>query len=164
MKIQITDTKENPLLKRKEIRGIIEHDGMPTPSKASVQKFIAKENNVKENKIEIRKIFSAQGRDDAKLVAFIWTEKEVPILKEEKKEESPKEEPKTEEPAKKEESKAEAVKEEPKKEEPKKEDKKEEKKEEPKAEKPIKEEPKKEEKKKEKPAEVPKEEPKDEKK
>ena len=87
MKITITNVKKNPLMKRKVLLGVIEHDGMPTPSKASVQKFLAKEQKVKENHVDVRKIFSARGREDAKLMAYIWDKKEVPILEEKPKKE-----------------------------------------------------------------------------
>ena len=85
MKIEIKEIKENPLMKRKEIFGIIEHDGMPTPSKAAVQKYLAKEQKVPEKHVDVRKIFSAVGRVDAKLIAYVWKEKEVPVLEEKQK-------------------------------------------------------------------------------
>ena len=99
MKIKIINIKENLLMKRKELQGIIEHDGMPTPSRASVQKYLAKEIKANEKHVDVRKIFSAVGKDDAKLIAFIWKDKEVPILEEKK--------PKAEKEEKKEENKAE---------------------------------------------------------
>jgi len=100
MKIKIVDVKENPLMKREELTGIIEHDGIPTPSRASVQKYLAKEKGINEKYIDIRKIFSASGREEAKLVAFIWKNKEVPVLEEKKTEKTKEvavEEEKTEE-------------------------------------------------------------------
>ncbi|HDI02812.1 MAG TPA: hypothetical protein ENF95_01610 [Candidatus Aenigmarchaeota archaeon] len=84
MKIKILEVKENPLMKRKELKGIIEHEGMPTPSKASVQMYLAKEQGVPPKHVDVRKIFSAEGREDARLIAYIWEEKEVPVLEEKK--------------------------------------------------------------------------------
>lgn len=103
MKISVQTERENPLLKRKELEGIIEHDGMSTPSKAAVQKYLAQERDAKEKHIEIRQIFSSKGREYAKLRAYIWDEKEVPVLAEKTKEaakDDAKTEEKKEEPAK----------------------------------------------------------------
>ncbi len=99
MKISIQTERENPLLKRNELEGTIEHDGMSTPSKAAVQKYLAQERGIGEKHIEIKQIFSSQGREYAKLRAFIWNEKEVPVLAEKAKE-AAKTEEKKEEPAK----------------------------------------------------------------
>ncbi len=101
MKIKILEVKENPLMKRRELKGIIEHDGMPTPSRASVQMYLAKEQGVPPKHVDVRKIFSAEGREDARLIAYIWEEKEVPVLEEKKdqKEEAKEGETKPEEKA-----------------------------------------------------------------
>ena len=135
MKVNILETRENPLLKRKELICSIEHEGDPTPSKAAVQAYIAKTEKVKPKSIEIKKIFSPKGGINSKVLVYFWREKEVPVLEEKKpetkeapksEEEKPKEEPKPEEKPKEEEPKKEP-KEEPAPEEADKEEKKEEK-------------------------------------
>lgn len=87
MKINIINAKENKLLKRKEIVGVIEHQGEATPSKAAVQQYLAKKKKLKPKHVEIKKIFSPSGSINSKLLAYIWKEKEVPILEEKKKKE-----------------------------------------------------------------------------
>ena len=105
MKVNILETRENPLLKRKELICSIEHEGDPTPSKAAVQAYIAKTEKVKPKSIEIKKIFSPKGGINSKVLVYFWKEKEVPVLEEKKPEtkeasksegEEPKKEPKEE--------------------------------------------------------------------
>ena len=143
MKIKFTEKKKNPLMKRQELDGIIEHDGMPTPSRASIQKYVSKEEGVDRKHIDIRKIFSSSGRRKARLMVYIWDKKEVPVLEEKVPEEPAEEKPKEE--VKEVETKPEETKEPEKKEEPKAEEKPKEEKPEEKEKKPSKEEPKKEE-------------------
>lgn len=101
LKIKILSTRENPLLKRKEVIGIIEHKGESTPSKAAVQMYLAKTQKLRPRHVEVKKIFSPVGSLESRLLAYFWREKEVPVLeekkpepkakeKEESKEESPK--------------------------------------------------------------------------
>lgn len=93
MKINITEEKQNPALKRKEIIAEIEYDG-PTSSKAELQKRLSETLNVDIKKIEIKKILSHIGKAGGRLWANIWEEKEVPIYAElnKPKEAKPKEE------------------------------------------------------------------------
>ena len=84
MKVNILETRENPLLKRKELICSIEHEGDPTPSKAAVQAYIAKTEKVKPKSIEIKKIFSPKGGINSKVLVYFWREKEVPVLEEKK--------------------------------------------------------------------------------
>ena len=115
MKINIIEIRENPLLKRNEIIGIIEHNGMSTPSKASVQAYLAKEKKIKPKHIEVKRIISGVGNTQSRILAYVWKEKEVPIIEEKKAKEKGaevKEEGKKEESAeepKKEEKKEEAT-------------------------------------------------------
>ena len=85
MKVEIVESKENPLLKRKEIVGLISHEGEPTPSKASVQAYISKIENVDPKHVDVKKIFSPKsGILQSKILVYIWEEKEVPVLEEKK--------------------------------------------------------------------------------
>jgi len=96
MKINIIEIRENPLLKRNEIIGIIEHKKESTPSKSSVQAYLAKEKKIKPKHIEIKRIISGVGNTQSRILAYVWKEKEVPIIEEKKKTEE-KSEGKTEE-------------------------------------------------------------------
>ena len=103
MKINIIEIRENPLLKRNEIIGIIEHNGMSTPSKASVQAYLAKEKKIKPKHIEVKRIISGVGNTQSRILAYVWKEKEVPIIEEKKAEEKvEKKEESAEEPKKEE--------------------------------------------------------------
>jgi len=107
VKVNILETRENPLLKRKELICSIEHEGDPTPSKAAVQAYIAKTEKIKPKNVEVKKIFSPKGGINSKVLVYFWKEKEVPVLEEKKAEskeapksegEKSKEAPKEEEP------------------------------------------------------------------
>jgi len=74
MKIEIRHEKENPYLKRKEIMIEINHTAEPTPSKAALQEWLAKEKNVEKNRVEIKNIYSDIGRQHSKSSIFIWDE------------------------------------------------------------------------------------------
>jgi len=83
MKIEIQERKKNPLLKREEIIGVIEHDGNPTPSKAVVQKILASQEKVDPKYVEVEKILTGEGERIARVSARIWEEREFPVLLEE---------------------------------------------------------------------------------
>jgi len=109
MKINIIEIRENPLLKRNEIIGIIEHNGMSTPSKASVQAYLAKEKKIKPKHIEVKRIISGVGNTQSRILAYVWKEKEVPIIEEKKAEEKVEKKEESAEEPKKEEKKEEAA-------------------------------------------------------
>jgi len=93
MKLSSKEERINPILKRKEMAAIIEHDGGATPSKASLQHFLAKETGAHVECVDIRHIFSFGGAPKSEIKVFIWEEKKVPDLsKVVKKEEKKKEE------------------------------------------------------------------------
>jgi small subunit ribosomal protein S24e len=121
MKLSVTNERDNPLLKRKELQIEIDHDASATPSKAAVQQLIAKEFNKAVENVDIRNIFSGSGISSSKANVFLWEEKKVEDLSKAVKKKETKEEAKEE----KEGDKKEANKEELKKEESKAEEKKE---------------------------------------
>ena len=108
MKIEIKIEKNNPFMKRKELIIEIDHEGGATPTKASVQKEIAKMKNVKPEHIDIRKIFSKRGIAKSEAKVFIWEEPKVKDLSKEAEKKEQKEEKEKEQP---EEKKAETEKE-----------------------------------------------------
>ncbi len=111
MKIEIKEEKQNPFLKRIELDIEIDHTEEPTPSKAALQQWVAKEKKKDVTSIEVIDIFSDTGKNTAKAQVLLWDEKKVvdlskpPEPKDEGSEETKEEAPETEE--KKEEEKSE---------------------------------------------------------
>jgi len=66
MKIEIVERKNNPFLKREELKIKIEHLGEKTPEKAAFQIFLSKELGEHANKIDIRKILPDKKETDKK--------------------------------------------------------------------------------------------------
>ena len=143
MKIDVTEEKKNPFLKRIDLMLMVDHTGSATPKEEELKKEIAKKFKSGPDHVEVVYIFTQAGIAKSKVKSRIWVgkapvkpKKEKPKPKEEAKpeeapkeeekleekpeekkvEEKPKEEPKVE---KKEEKKPEVKKEEPKKEQPK---------------------------------------------
>ena len=114
MKINITEQKENTVLKREEIVAELDYENRATPSKAELQLAFSKQLNVPPEKIEISKIMSDTGISKGKVWVKSWKEKTIELYgkkKEEKPPEAPKEEkkeaPKEEKPVEKKEGKKE---------------------------------------------------------
>ncbi len=61
MEIEILEEKENPFLKRKELKLVIKHENSPTPSKQELKKELASKFSVSEEQIQIDYIFSKKG-------------------------------------------------------------------------------------------------------
>ncbi len=83
MNIEIIEDKYNPILKRREIKAVISHEGKPTPSKEEIKNFASQFFNADLEKIEICKIFSKRGIGKSDIKIRIW-DIEVP-KKEDKK-------------------------------------------------------------------------------
>ncbi|MBW2973526.1 hypothetical protein KY346_03985 [Candidatus Woesearchaeota archaeon] len=128
MKIDIKNKKENPLLSRIEVSGIIAFDGA-TPSNEQVSQGIAAQMKVDVSVVKMKNIRTSMGSHQAEFLAFVYNTKadldkiepkpKKQVEKEQKKAEAakkaaeaPKEEAKPEE--KKEEAKPEEKKEAPK--------------------------------------------------
>ncbi len=93
MKVEIKEERQNPFLKRSELKVDIDHSGESTPKKAELQQWIAKEKKKDVTSIEIVDIVSDTGKSVAKANVFLWDEKKVSDLsKEPAKEETPAEE------------------------------------------------------------------------
>ncbi len=73
------EEKNNPLLKRKEVLVSIDYDGGSTPSKADLQKSLAKDLGVNLESLEITKVLSETGMSKGKAWLKLWEEKKVPI-------------------------------------------------------------------------------------
>jgi len=79
MKADIVNEKDNKLLRRKELKLNIDHEGR-TPSKAELQQLLSKQLSKQPEFIDIRNIFSGKGIAKSNAVVFIWEEKKVEDL------------------------------------------------------------------------------------
>ncbi len=88
MEITIVKDVKNPLLERREIEAIIAFQG-PTPKRDEVLVELAKVLKVDDTHVEVDKIYQRFGRQEAKVIAFVFDkpvrEKKVEV-KEEKEE------------------------------------------------------------------------------
>lgn len=75
MDLKIVEKKEQPLLSRIEITGILEFEGA-TPSAKDVKKQLSTELKVGEELIVIKNIFTHFGKTNADLVAYAYLNKE----------------------------------------------------------------------------------------
>jgi len=90
MKVNVTDEKQNPHMKRKELILTIEHGSEATPSKANVEDALAKQISVEKDRIEIVDIISETGMAKSTSKILIWDEPRPKEVKEEqKKDEKP---------------------------------------------------------------------------
>jgi len=76
MKIEITDQKENPLQKRKEVYFTIDHVGETTPGRNAVAEDIAKKTKSKRDCVVIDNIESVYGIGKSKGYAKVYDSKE----------------------------------------------------------------------------------------
>lgn len=61
MEIEILEEKENPFLKRKELKLVLKHENAPTPSKQELKKELMSKFSVSENQVQIDYIFTKKG-------------------------------------------------------------------------------------------------------
>ena len=76
MKLEIKDKKENPLLSRIEVSGIITFD-KATPSNDQVAQSIASQLKVDASLIKMKHIYTGFGERQAKFSAFVYKTKEA---------------------------------------------------------------------------------------
>lgn len=84
MPLQILKTiqdKKNPLLKRRELRLLVQQDSV-TPSKAEIEKMLAEIEKVDQNKISVEHIYQRYGKTISEIIANVYDE---PVAKKEKK-------------------------------------------------------------------------------
>ena len=92
MEITIVKDVKNPLLERREVEAIIAFQG-PTPKRDEVLIELAKVLKVDDTHVEVDKIYQRFGKQEARVMAFVFDrpvrEKKVEVKKEEKGEEAP---------------------------------------------------------------------------
>ena len=76
MKMEITEKKENVVLKRTEVRFVVDHAGEATPSKGAVVDEIAKQTKAKRDTIVLNSIESVYGSGKSKGYAKIYATRE----------------------------------------------------------------------------------------
>lgn len=76
MKMEIKETKENTVLKRTEVRFVIDHDGEPTPKKAAVVEEIAKAMKAKKECVVLKNIDSVYGSGKSNGYAKVYKSKD----------------------------------------------------------------------------------------
>ena len=76
MKMEITEKKENKILKRTEVRFTIDHKGESTPSKGAVVDEIAKKMDAKKDQIVLNNIDSIYGNGVSTGYAKVYATKE----------------------------------------------------------------------------------------
>ena len=79
MKMEITEKKENKILKRTEVRFTIDHKGESTPSKGAVLEEIAKKLNAKKDQIVLNNIDSVYGNGVSTGYAKVYESKEIAL-------------------------------------------------------------------------------------
>ncbi|MFC1801600.1 30S ribosomal protein S24e [Nanoarchaeota archaeon] len=113
MKLEIKNQKDNKLLHRKEVEGLLTYEGA-TPSNVQVQKEVAAQLKVDEKLVVVRHIYNQYGENTADVLAYAYDNedsmKRIEFIKEEAKPaeekkaeaapaaEAPKEAPKPEAP------------------------------------------------------------------
>ena len=79
MKIEITQKRENPLLKRTEVHVTVAHDGESTPGRNAVAEEIAKMTKSKRNCVVIDRIESVYGRGKSTGYAKVYDNMEAAL-------------------------------------------------------------------------------------
>jgi len=75
MKVDITENKENPLMKRNEVRAVIHHEGGATPSRVQVLEHLSKSLKSNKENIVINKIFGLKGTDRSEAKIAVYKDK-----------------------------------------------------------------------------------------
>lgn len=84
MDIEILEEKENPFFNRRELKLIIKHPKLSTPSKTEVIKNIAEANAVDNSQVVVDYIFSKKGTSESLVKVKILKEKPKEEIKEKK--------------------------------------------------------------------------------
>ncbi|MEM5853981.1 MAG: 30S ribosomal protein S24e [Candidatus Aenigmatarchaeota archaeon] len=71
MELEVIEEKENPFLRRKELKILVKHSNSPTPSKKDLIKELASKYSIPEDKIVIDYIFTKKGLQESLVKAKI---------------------------------------------------------------------------------------------
>ena len=75
MEISVTEEKENPFFKRKDLKVKVRHLGSSTPSKVDIGKELASKYSVDASQVQIDYIFSQRGLGESSVSCKILQEK-----------------------------------------------------------------------------------------
>jgi small subunit ribosomal protein S24e len=70
--MNIIQEKNNPLLERKEIKFIIEHNNKPSPSNNEMLKLAAENLKASESLVKIKKIKTFYGENKSEVTAYLY--------------------------------------------------------------------------------------------
>lgn len=79
MKMEITQTKENPLQKRVEVYFVLDHNGESTPGRNAVAEEVAKQMKSKRNCVVVDNIESVYGKGQSKGYAKVYESLEAAL-------------------------------------------------------------------------------------
>jgi ribosomal protein S24E len=77
VKIAITESRNNPVLKRKELTVSIDYENGATASKPQLQEALSRETKIAADCIEICKILSEVGRPFGTALIHVWETAEL---------------------------------------------------------------------------------------
>lgn len=77
MKLEITEKKQNPLINRLEVKGIVEYEGQATPSNAVVQEALAKALRVEKDLLVLSGLHTIHGQQRGIVEAICYSTAEV---------------------------------------------------------------------------------------
>ncbi len=79
MKMEITEKKENPTLKRVEVKFTVDHLGEATPGRNAIAEEVAKQMKAKREQVVVDNIESVYGKGVSKGYAKVYDNKEAAL-------------------------------------------------------------------------------------
>ena len=79
MKMEIKETKKNPLYKRTEVYFVVDHTGEPTPGRNAVAEEVAKATKSKRDRVVVATVESVYGTGKSNGYAKVYDSKEAAL-------------------------------------------------------------------------------------
>lgn len=80
VRIEFKETRDNMLLKRKEIKYVVSYDGESTPKRETIRQMIAKNTGAAEDLVIVDRTIQETGRAEAKGYAKVYQSKSDAML------------------------------------------------------------------------------------
>ena len=77
MKAEIMEERENPVLKRIEVKMIIEHLDSPTPPRTEIKKLLKALKGYDENKMVVKEVRNIFGLGKDEVLIFVYEDEEL---------------------------------------------------------------------------------------
>jgi small subunit ribosomal protein S24e len=77
MKAEIIEERDNPILKRKEIKMVIEHIDSATPPRVEIKKLLKALKDYDENKMVIKEVRNIFGIGKDEVTIFVYEDEEL---------------------------------------------------------------------------------------